>query len=125
MEGLCALPCAWSTNLAWFTNQLETALELPKLLRDKLWEVGRLHLKDGSVEMVQACSRRLDEEMITAHGLDVKLTPATKFLGFVITGTGDTAEQKAGLLGALHGKVAVLKRKLTNHWTPRSVRNNW
>ena len=52
-------PMAWSDNVVVFSKSVAKAAQIPSIIADTLYDLGGHAVKEGSEEIVLACSRRL------------------------------------------------------------------
>ena len=116
---------AWSDNIVVYANTVRQAATILALIEDTLYQLGGLRIKDGSVEIVPACARRLVWQDVRVDGLRCSVIDSCKMLGYTITCNGDVTAQKSRMIGTLRGLLASVRKTVGQHGVPACVRAKW
>ena len=115
-------PMAWSDNVVGFAKSVPDVARLLSKIAQRL-EQTHLFLKNGSLEIVPASTRRSQWHAIKEGPYTFDVVDESKILGYHVACNGDTSRSRATLTGALRGSAATLDRKFSLA-TP-TLRGNW
>ena len=104
---------AWSDNVVVFSNSAAKAALILSRIAGTLYDFARHTVKEGSAEIVPACSRRLSWNDIVVDGLQCAVRDSFKCLGFVVTCNGDTSVQRSKMFGTLRGSLAQARKSFS------------
>jgi len=82
-----------------------------------------LHVKDGSLEIVPASTRRMNWPAIRNGPFLFSVADETKLLGYHVACNGDTSRSRATLTGALRGRLAKMDKRFS--LSSPAVRARW
>ena len=119
------LPMAWSDNIVVYANTVQKAAKVLALIEDSLFQLGGYKIKDGSVEIVPACTRRLTWKDVRVDGLRCAVVDSCKLIGYTITCNGDVSTQKSRMIGTLRGLLASARKTVGKPGVPSCVRARW
>ena len=105
-------PMAWSDNIVAFANSSSRVARLLSIIAQQL-ERMHLHIKEGSLEIVPASTRRLQWATIREGPYTFTVTDETKLLGYYVACNGDTSRSRATLLGALRGRLSSMDKRFS------------
>ena len=123
--GVHVRPMAWSDNVVVFANSAKNAAQILSRIAETLYQLGGHTVKEGSAEIIPACSRRLAWRDIFVNGLQCSVTDSFKCLGFVVTCNGDTSVQRHKMIGTLRGSLAQARKSLGQPGIPKFCRVRW
>jgi hypothetical protein len=125
LGGIELKPMAWSDNIVVFANSTRKAGRIMGFIEEHLYLNGGLLVKEGSAEIIPACSRILTWASVRVNGRDCPVIDSFKCLGFQITCNGNTAGQKSRTLGALRGLLASAAKRIARPGISQYCRARW
>ena len=118
-------PFAWSDNIVVITKSVRAAAKSLKGIADALWETGELDIKDGSVEIVPASTRRYTWHPMAMGTMSFDIVERTRCLGYALTCNGDTSITRDRMLGALRGALCRNNEWLSKSYVPPFLKARW
>ena len=103
---------AWSDNIVAFANSPSRVARVLSIIARQL-ESMHLHIKDGSLEIVPASTRRQRWAAIRDGPYEFTVTDETKILGYYVACNGDTGRSRATLIGALRGRLSSMDKRFS------------
>ena len=122
-EDVVVTPMAWSDNLYFFARSIRGAAKMMETLDRHLWDRGKLQVKEDSLSIIPACTRKLVWPPVRVRNVQCPVVSEAKSLGYHLSCSGDTCKSRQLTLGALRGCIRSGRASLMA--LPSSVRARW